>query len=76
LKGEKFDLVVQKATELGVVKVTPLITRYADIHYAIKATRQSASLAGSESHSKQRTVWQGVCTGNQFAGVVRGRIGR
>ena len=32
LKGEKFDLVVQKATELGITKVTPLITRYADIH--------------------------------------------
>jgi 16S rRNA (uracil1498-N3)-methyltransferase len=32
LKGEKFDLVVQKAAELGVTKVTPLITRYADIH--------------------------------------------
>lgn len=32
LKGEKFDLVVQKATELGVIQVTPLITRYADIH--------------------------------------------
>lgn len=32
LKGEKFDLVVQKATELGVTELTPLITRYADIH--------------------------------------------
>ena len=32
LKGEKFDLVVQKATELGVRTITPLITRYADIH--------------------------------------------
>src|ERR1044072_5810564 len=32
LKGEKFDLVVQKATELGVTRVTPIITRYADIH--------------------------------------------
>lgn len=31
LKGEKFDLVVQKATELGVSKVTPLVTRYADV---------------------------------------------
>lgn len=31
LKGEKFDLVVQKTTELGVVKIVPLITRYADI---------------------------------------------
>ena len=31
LKGEKFDLVVQKATELGVAKIVPLMTRYADI---------------------------------------------
>lgn len=31
LKGEKFDLVVQKATELGVSTIVPLITRYADI---------------------------------------------
>jgi 16S rRNA (uracil1498-N3)-methyltransferase len=31
LKGEKFDLVVQKATELGVNKFVPLITRHADI---------------------------------------------
>jgi 16S rRNA (uracil1498-N3)-methyltransferase len=31
LKGEKFDLVVQKATELGVARFVPLITRYADI---------------------------------------------
>lgn len=31
LKGEKFDLVVQKATELGVTKIVPLIARYADI---------------------------------------------
>jgi 16S rRNA (uracil1498-N3)-methyltransferase len=31
LKGEKFDLVVQKATELGVSRVVPVITRHADI---------------------------------------------
>ena len=31
LKGEKFDLVVQKATELGVTKLVPVETRYADI---------------------------------------------
>jgi 16S rRNA (uracil1498-N3)-methyltransferase len=31
LKGEKFDLVVQKATELGVTKIVPLMTRFADI---------------------------------------------
>jgi len=32
LKGEKFDLVVQKATELGVASVVPLVTKHADIH--------------------------------------------
>jgi 16S rRNA (uracil1498-N3)-methyltransferase len=32
LKGEKFDLVVQKATELGVAAITPVTTRHADIH--------------------------------------------
>jgi 16S rRNA (uracil1498-N3)-methyltransferase len=31
LKGEKFDLVVQKATELGVTEIVPVKTRYADI---------------------------------------------
>jgi 16S rRNA (uracil1498-N3)-methyltransferase len=44
LKGEKFDFVVQKATELGVTKMTPLITRYADIHLrdAADATKRVA----------------------------------
>lgn len=32
LKGEKFDLVVQKATELGVTRIVPVTTRHADIH--------------------------------------------
>lgn len=31
LKGEKFDLVVQKATELGVSAVVPVVTKLADI---------------------------------------------
>lgn len=31
LKGEKFDLVVQKATELGVTRIVPLITKLADV---------------------------------------------
>lgn len=31
LKGEKFDLVVQKTTELGVTRVIPVITTRADI---------------------------------------------
>lgn len=31
LKGEKFDLVVQKATELGVSRIVPVITKRADV---------------------------------------------
>src|SRR6185503_20643928 len=49
LKGEKFDLVVQKATELGVTKLTPLITRYADIH-----------LRDQSDASKRVTRWQRI----------------
>ena len=49
LKGEKFDLVVQKATELGVSKVTPLITRYADIH-----------LRDESDAAKRVTRWQRI----------------
>lgn len=49
LKGEKFDLVVQKATELGVSKLTPLITRYADIH-----------LRDESDAAKRVTRWQRI----------------
>jgi 16S rRNA (uracil1498-N3)-methyltransferase len=31
LKGEKFDLVVQKTTELGATRIVPMITRLADV---------------------------------------------
>jgi 16S rRNA (uracil1498-N3)-methyltransferase len=31
LKGDKFDLVVQKATELGVMRILPIITERADV---------------------------------------------
>jgi 16S rRNA (uracil1498-N3)-methyltransferase len=30
-KGEKFDFIVQKATELGVSRIAPLVTRYSDV---------------------------------------------
>jgi 16S rRNA (uracil1498-N3)-methyltransferase len=31
LKGEKFDLVVQKATELGAARIVPIVTKLADV---------------------------------------------
>jgi 16S rRNA (uracil1498-N3)-methyltransferase len=49
LKGEKFDLVVQKATELGVQQVVPVTTRHADIH-----------LRDESDAAKRVTRWQRI----------------
>lgn len=49
LKGEKFDLVVQKATELGVTRIVPVTTKHADIRLL------------DESDAKKRvTRWQRI----------------
>jgi 16S rRNA (uracil1498-N3)-methyltransferase len=61
LKGDKFDLVVQKATELGVNTIIPVMTKHSDIHLrdasdadkrttrwrriALEATKQSGRAA-------------------------------
>jgi 16S rRNA (uracil1498-N3)-methyltransferase len=49
LKGEKFDLVVQKATELGVTTIVPVTTRYADIQ-----------LRDSSDAEKRVTRWRRI----------------
>ncbi len=41
LKGEKFDLVVQKATELGASRVCPVVSRRADVR--LRDERDTAS---------------------------------
>ena len=65
LKGDKFDLVVQKATELGVTKLSPLITRHADIH-----------LRDASDATKRVTRWQRIAieaakqSGRAFVPVI------
>jgi len=49
LKGEKFDLVVQKATELGVTRIAPLVTKHADIR-----------LRDTSDAAKRVTRWQRI----------------
>ena len=49
LKGEKFDLVVQKATELGVTSIVPVSTRHADIQ-----------LRDKKDGAKRVTRWQRI----------------
>lgn len=40
VKGDKFDLVVQKATELGVTRIVPLITDHSDVRRAEERAEQ------------------------------------
>ncbi|MEO7971346.1 MAG: 16S rRNA (uracil(1498)-N(3))-methyltransferase [bacterium] len=49
LKGEKFDLVVQKATELGVTSIVPVMTKHADIR-----------LRDEADATKRVTRWQRI----------------
>lgn len=49
LKGEKFDLVVQKAVELGVTKIVPLVTKRAD-----------AKIRDAKDGAKKLERWQRI----------------
>ncbi len=76
LKGEKFDLVVQKATELGVVKIVPLNTRYADIKLrdqndATKRVARWQRIALEAAKQSGRAVVPEVENPNPFASVLK-----
>jgi 16S rRNA (uracil1498-N3)-methyltransferase len=49
LKGEKFDLVVQKATELGAARIVPVITKLSDIR-----------LRDEKNAEKRATRWRRI----------------
>jgi len=49
LKGEKFDLVIQKATELGVKRIVPLATERADVR-----------LRDNEDANRRATRWRRI----------------
>lgn len=49
LKGEKFDLVVQKATELGVARIVPVMTKLSDIR-----------LRDSKDAERRTTRWRRI----------------
>ena len=76
LKGEKFDLVVQKATELGVHKIVPLITRHADIKLrdaadAEKRVARWQRIALEAAKQSGRAVVPAVSFPQQFTSVLR-----
>ena len=76
LKGEKFDLVVQKATELGVTKIVPLMTRFADIKLrdesdASKRVARWQRIALEAAKQSGRAVVPEVELPNRFTSVLK-----
>ncbi|HKY42155.1 MAG TPA: 16S rRNA (uracil(1498)-N(3))-methyltransferase [Pyrinomonadaceae bacterium] len=77
LKGEKFDLVVQKTTELGVQQIVPVITRYADIHLrdesdASKRVARWQRIALEATKQSGRAVVPEVITPASFESFLAG----
>ena len=76
LKGEKFDLVVQKGTELGVNRFIPLVTRYADIKLrdeadAAKRVTRWQRIALEAAKQCGRSVVPEVETPRSFEALIR-----
>lgn len=75
LKGEKFDLVVQKATELGVARIIPMKTTRADIRLPDNADVQKRvtrwqRIAVESAKQSGRAVVPQVMTPAEFAKLV------
>ncbi|MFN8544740.1 MAG: 16S rRNA (uracil(1498)-N(3))-methyltransferase [Candidatus Binatia bacterium] len=54
LKGAKMDLVVEKATELGVTRIAPILTRHTIGHRADAARWQRIALAAAKQSGRTR----------------------
>jgi 16S rRNA (uracil1498-N3)-methyltransferase len=80
LKADKFDLVVQKVTELGVVSVVPLITRQADIRLrddsdACKRVVRWQRIALEAAKQSGRALVPSIATPLDFEAFVEGDAG-
>jgi len=76
LKGEKFDLVVQKATELGATRIVPVVTKLADVRLrdtsdAAKRVSRWQRIALEASKQSGRAVVPEVKTPVTFESLVR-----
>ncbi|MBA2705880.1 MAG: 16S rRNA (uracil(1498)-N(3))-methyltransferase [Blastocatellia bacterium] len=76
LKGEKFDLVVQKATELGVIRIVPVITKHADIRLrdesdAAKRVTRWQRIAMEAAKQSGRAVVPEVAGAVTFASLIQ-----
>ena len=80
LKGEKFDLVVQKATELGVSRVVPVVTKLADIRLrddsdAAKRVARWRRIALEAAKQCGRGVVPAIAEPASFANVIQAAAG-
>lgn len=54
-KSDKMDLIVQKATELGIAKIIPLITERAEVRHTEKLSRwQKIAVAAAQQSGRDR----------------------
>lgn len=78
-KGEKMDFITQKATELGVYAIQPLVSRYCVVNY--DAAKREAKrerwqkIAGEAARQCEATLPPKVAPVSDFAGWVSGRRG-
>lgn len=75
LKGEKFDLVVQKATELGVTVIVPVVTKLADIRLrdesdVLKRMTRWQRIALEAAKQSGRATVPNISTPVAFAALV------
>jgi 16S rRNA (uracil1498-N3)-methyltransferase len=76
LKGEKFDLVVQKATELGVTRVVPVATKLADIRLcdasdAVKRVARWQRIALEAAKQSGRAVMPEIAEPISFESLIK-----
>lgn len=76
LKGEKFDLVVQKATELGATSIVPVTTKHADIRLrdesdAAKRVTRWQRIAMEAAKQSGRAVVPDVASVISFASLIQ-----
>jgi 16S rRNA (uracil1498-N3)-methyltransferase len=79
LKGDKFDLVVQKATELGVSKLLPVKTKFADVRLrddsdVEKRVSRWERIALEAAKQSGRAALPHINTPTEFASVITGAL--
>lgn len=75
LKGEKMDMVIQKATELGVHEIIPVVNERSQIRETRKISRWR-KIAEEASRQSGRSIVPEVREAVQFADLFKGRGAR